>query len=219
MIALLIAVTLAAAPRPAPAPPDGTYTYVRLEKGKPVANYVISVRRAGSKIDVKGMLKPDAAQGIGALVESHANVDAATLDLISYHEIEQDGCGAIPIDLVVTGSTARLGGKHVAFPGIAHYLLDDGHSVPFFLPAEVSLWNDARAVSIAPEAGSAHVVEPYPMAVEPERPASVPPNDRYMALHALGAKTNSSGLWYDPQTMIVDEVDTATARWLRKGLP
>jgi len=118
--------------------------------------------------------------------------------------------------VTVRGSSARVGDKQLAFPGIAHYVLDDARSVPLFLPAEIALWSDARAVSLAPEGGPAHVVEPYPMAGEPVRPAWVPATDRYVALHELGAKSGSSGLWYDPQTMIVDEVDGATARWLRK---
>ena len=109
-----------------------------------------------------------------------------------------------------------MGERSLAFPGIEHYVLDDGHSVPLLLPAEVALWSDDRAVSIAPEQGAAHVIEPYPMAQQPARPVSVPATDRYLALHELGAKAGSSGLWYDPQTMADDEVDTATAQWLRQ---
>jgi hypothetical protein len=215
MLALTLAVTLAA---PAAAPPDGTYNYVKMEGGKAVARYTVSVKRSGAKIDVKGELEPDAARPgqPQATVESQAAVDASTLDLLSYHEMDEIGCGAIPYDVTVSGSRAQLGEKHLAFPGIEHYVLDDGHSVPFFLPAEVAVWNDDRAVSIAPEIGAAHVIEPYPMAGQPARPASVPASDRYLALHELGSKTGSSGLWYDPQTLVVDEVETATAQWVRK---
>jgi hypothetical protein len=211
---MILAVTLTAPA--APAPPDGTYNYVQIEGGKRVAHYTVSVKRSGTKIDIKGELEPEVAGLQRPIVESNSAVDAGTLDLLSYHEMEEIGCGAMPYDVTVTGSKAQLGTKNVAFPGIEHYILDDGHSVPFFLPAEVALWNDDRAVSIAPELGAAHVIEPYPMAQQPARPASVPSSDRYMALHELGSKTGSSGLWYDPQTMLVDEVDTATAQWLRK---
>jgi hypothetical protein len=213
MFALMLAVTLAS---PAPAPPDGTYNYVQIEGGKRVAHYTVSVKRSGAKIDVKGELEPDVAGLQRPIVESSAAVDASTLDLLSYHEMEEIGCGAMPYDVTVSGSQARLGQKTFAFPGIAHYVLDDGHSVPLFLPAEAAVWSDGRAVSLAPEVGGAHVVEPYPMANTPARPAAVPASDRYLAFHELGAKSGSSGLWYNPDTMVVDEVDTATALWLRK---
>ena len=79
------------------------------------------------------------------------------------------------------------------------------------------MWSDDRAVSLAPEVGGAHVVEPYPMANQPARPAAVPESDRYLAFHELGAKAGSSVMWYNPDTMVVDEVDTvATAQWLRR---
>jgi hypothetical protein len=218
MIALMLAVTLSA-PVPAAAPPDGTYNYVQVEGGKQIAHYTVSVKRSGTKIDVKGELEPDVAGTQLPIVESHAAVNAETLDLVSYHETEEIGCGAMPYDVTVTGSKALLGQKSLAFPGIEHYVLDDGHSVPFFLPAEVALWSDDRAVSIAPELGAGHVIEPYPMAEQPKRPTAVPTTDRYIALHSLGAKTGTSGLWYDPDTMIVDELDTATAQWIRKSAP
>jgi len=214
MFAMMLAVTLATPA--AVAPPDGTYTYVQMERGKQIAHYVVSVKRSGAKIDVKGELEPEVTGGALPIVESGFAVDAGTLDLVSYHEMEEIGCGAMPYDVTVSGSTAQLGKKNLAFPGIEHYVVDDGRSVPFFLPAEVAVWSDGRAVSIAPERGAAHVIEPYPMAQQPARPASVPASDRYIGLHELGAKSGSSGLWYDPQTMIVDEVDTATAEWLRK---
>jgi len=213
MLALMLAVTLAA---PAAAPPDGTYTYVRMENGKRVAHYVVSVKRSGAKIHVKGELEPEIARSQRPIVESDSAVDASTLNLLSNHEMEEIGCGAMPYDITVSGSTAQLGQKTFAFPGIEHYILDDGQSVPLFLPAEVAVWDDDRAVSLAPEVGGAHVVEPYPMADEPARPATVPASDRYLAFHELGAKSGSSGMWYDPATMVVDEVDTATAQWLRK---
>jgi hypothetical protein len=214
VFALVLAMTIAA---PAAAPPDGTYTYEELEGDKAVARYVVSVKRSGATIDVTGALKPEVLRRGGiSTIDSHAALDAATLDLLSYHETEALGCDAMPFDVTVSGSRARLGDRSVAFPGIAHFVLDDGHSVPFFLPAEVAVWSDGRAVSLAPEVGAAHVIEPYPMARQPARPATVPSTDRYIAVHALGAKTGSSGLWYDPQTLVVDEVDTATNRWLRK---
>ncbi|HTA37469.1 MAG TPA: hypothetical protein VK760_00250 [Candidatus Acidoferrales bacterium] len=213
---MLAAVTLAA---PAAAPPDGTYNYVQMEGGKRVGHYTVTVKRSGSKIDVKAELEPDVAGLQRPIVESHAAVDASTLNLLSYHEMEEIGCGAMPYDLTVNGSKAQLGQKTFAFPGIEHYILDDDHSVPLFLPAEVAVWNDDRAVSLAPEVGGAHVVEPYPMANQPERPAAIPASDRYLAFHELGAKSGSSGLWYNPDTMVVDEVDTATAQWLRKDRP
>jgi hypothetical protein len=213
MFALTLAVVLTA---PAAAPPDGTYDYVQMEGGKRVGHYTVTVKRSGSTIDIKGELEPDVAGSQRPIVESHAAVDASTLNLLSYHEMEEIGCGAMPYDVTVNGSQAQLGQKTLAFPGIEHYILGDGHSVPFFLPAEVAVWNDDRAVSLAPEVGAAHVVEPYPMAQEPARPAAVPAQDRYLALHELGAKSGSSGLWYNPDTMIVDEVDTATSQWLRQ---
>jgi hypothetical protein len=213
MFALMLAVTLAA---PAAAPPDGTYHYVQIKGGKRVAHYTVSVKRSGEKIDVKGELEPDVAGQQRPIVESNAAVDASTLDLLSYHEMEEIGCGAMPYDVTVSGSKALLGHQTLTFPGIEHYILDDGHSVPLFLPAEVAVWSDDRAVSLAPEVGGAHVVEPYPMANQPSRPAAIPGEDRYLAFHELGVKSGSSGLWYNPDTMVVDEVDTATARWLRK---
>jgi hypothetical protein len=213
MFALLLTVTLTA---PAAAPADGTYTYVQMEGGKRVGHYTVTVKRSGTKIDVKGELEPEVAGLQRPIVESNSAVDASTLDLLSYHEMEEIGCGAMPYDVTVSGSNVQLGQKTFAFPGIEHYILDDGHSVPLFLPAEIAVWSDDRAVSLAPEVGGAHVVEPYPMANQPIRPAAVPATDRYMALHELGAKSGSSGLWYNPDTMVVDEVDTATAQWLRK---
>ena len=106
MFALMLAVTLAA---PAAAPPDGTYNYVEIEGGKRVGHYTVTVKRSGSKIEVKGELEPDVAGLQRPIVESHAAVDASTLDLLSYHEMEEIGCGAVPYDVTVTGSNAHLG--------------------------------------------------------------------------------------------------------------
>ena len=69
MFALMLAVTLAA---PAAAPPDGTYTYVQMEGGKRVGHYTVTVKRAGSKIDVKGELEPDVAGLQRPIVESNS---------------------------------------------------------------------------------------------------------------------------------------------------
>jgi hypothetical protein len=215
----MLAVTISAPPAAsaAAAPPDGTYNYVEMEKGKKVAQYVVSVKRSGATIDVKGELTPFVTVNGLAMIDSKAAIDASTLDLLSYHEMDSIGCGAVPVDLTVAGSSAKIGDKSLGFPGIEHFVLDDDRAVPILLPAEIAVWSDDRAVSVAPIAAVGHVIEPYPMAPQPQRPATVPASDRYVAMHALGAKSGSSGLWYDPRTFVVDEVDTATGQWLRRA--
>jgi hypothetical protein len=219
VFALVLAVTLAVPAPAASAPADGAYTYVEMKGGKKIARYAVSVKRTGSKIQIKSELAPIGSQPNMPFVDSRAAIDAATLDLLEYHETAAIGCGAMPYDVTVSGSKAKLGTKSLSFPGIAHYVLDDGQSVPFFLPAEVAVWSDDRAVSLAPEIGAAHVIEPYPFALQPARPTAVPAADRYIALHNLGSKAQSSGLWYDPETLVVDEVDTVTTQWLRTSHP
>lgn len=213
MFALMLAVTLAA---PAAAPPDGTYNYVQIEGGKRVAHYTVSVKRSGTRIDVKGELEPDVAGLQRPIVESNSGrrcVDAGPAF------VPRNGRDRLRRD-AVRRDRQRLAGA--------------ARPKDLRVPRDRALYLRRRPLGAALLAGRSRGLERRPrgFACAGSRrrsrrravsdgeyavaTAGRPASDRYLALHELGAKSGSSGLWYNPDTMVVDEVDTATAQWLRK---
>lgn len=190
------------------APPAGTYHYVTTMNGEKIASSAITVTRdtagqivlsetgsgtmngqPGSIQDTLTLdptLAPSGYQALASLADSKGMKAALTFD---GDQAKQTG------DVTKTYSLA---------PDAKHFVLTDfGPFTGYFaLPAQMQAWSNAPVVAIVPL--YAHEI---PIAVDPslqpDRPANVPAADRQISVR----KPIQLTIWYDPSTLLVDEMD------------
>ena len=208
MLALIL--TLAVnAPAP-PVPADGTYTYVSSMNGTAIGKTAITVKHAaaglvlteqgggtfnGQQGTVNDTLTLDPAQLAPTGYTLSANVDGRALNMA----LTFKGADAYQTGDVTQKTYDLVDAKHFV-------VLDMGpFSGWFALPAQMQAWNDAPAVAIVPAMGSGITIAPA--ASNPgARPKTVPPADQAIAITTPMPFT----LWYDPKTMLVDQLDFPT---------
>ncbi len=110
--------------------------------------------------------------------------------------------------LTFDGAQARQTGdvvKTYSLAGSARHfvLMDIGPFSGFFmLPAQVRAWDRAPVVAIVPNFAQSLALSPDP-GLQPPRPAGVPAADAQISFNSTVEVT----FWYNPRTMVVDEVD------------
>jgi hypothetical protein len=213
LILTLALATPAASPVAAPplAPPDGTYTYVLAMNGTAIGKNAITVKRdpSGSLVltesgsgNMNGQngtiadtltLAPDLAPSQYSSLASIAD-SKSMKSVVSFKggEATQSGDVNKRYDLVADA-------KHFV-------LMDFGPFTGFFaLPAQMEAWNRPPVLAIVPMYGQGFPLT-VDAALKPVRPATVPASDEAMSFNSMVQIT----LWYDPKTLVVDEVDVPT---------
>lgn len=203
MHALILA---AAAALPA-APPDGAYTYTVAVAGNPAGKTTITMTHSGEGLQL--------AESASATFGGSDFAGTATLSLdgtlspARYAAVYSPPGRTIHAALAFNGATAtetadtgsasfNLGAN------TAHFAVLDGTMFTgfFILPSQVRAWNAQAFTAVSPMFGRGAAIA-LDSALKPSRPAAVPPNDVAISVSDPVAFT----LWYDPATLIVDELD------------
>jgi hypothetical protein len=201
--------TLAAITAPA-TPADGTYTYVSSVNGVTVGKTSITVTHAtnGVTLAERGA---GSYNGENGTIEDTLSLDS-TLAPSSYNASANFGDRPMKATVTFKGSSATqtgdIGTKTYALAADAKHfvVLDLGpFSGWFVLPAQMTAWNNAPAIAISPAFGHG-----FPLVANAQsssaRPKNVPGTDASIAV----AQPVPFTVWYDPKTLLVDEVDIPT---------
>jgi hypothetical protein len=194
---------------PPAAPPDGSYSYAVTRSGQKIGDSAVTVKRDVSRI---ALHEVETFVGLSGQHVVDESVDTSGLNPTSFSI-------AFPLTPQLN-VTARLtfggGGAHETVdgtsgstdfrlePGTSTVVVIDGATVTGFLllPAQVKAQGMRSFTVIAPSA-SRSLAFHVDGSANPTRPADVPAADASLSITG----TPNFVEWYDPQTMLVDELD------------
>ncbi|MBV9270439.1 MAG: hypothetical protein JO165_05050 [Candidatus Eremiobacteraeota bacterium] len=206
MYPLIFALAAATASPPA-GPPEGSYTYDSAIPGRGKGATSVNVRRSGGGIvlDEHATGASDTISGSG---KATMTLDAA-LTPVSYHATYS--FGGSPTDVTVNfnaaGATesAVAGNQTFSLGDVAqHFVVVDGVLLSGYiaLPAQMRAWQNSTVMGVVPMFGRAFQLAPD-TTLQTARPKTVPANDTVLAFTSPVAFF----IWYDPATLVVDEID------------
>ena len=223
MFALALFVALAS-PAPAVAtapatPPDGSYTYVSSMAGETIGTTTLTLKHTPQGASI-------AESGSASLMGQSGRFSdtlalGADLAPLSYQVQGALGPRAFAASITLSGTTASQTGtvaqSYTLAPGQAHFaVLDLGPFAGYFmLPAQEALWKNAAALAIAPAVGRAFAIVPDPTAAAPAHPTGVPAADAVLSY----SSPVQISIWYDPKSLLVDEVDIPMQEATIKRVP
>ncbi|HEV7180091.1 MAG TPA: hypothetical protein VGN11_09470 [Candidatus Baltobacteraceae bacterium] len=204
---LALGLTIAAAGASGPAVPPGTYSYAAAINGQGIGTSTITVTADGGStvISEKGAASMQGQSG-------SAN-DTLTLgsDLApsAYKATGNLGQQAVQDSATFQGNSVSVSGlqgtKSFGLPGNAkHFIVLDLGTLSGFvaLPAQMKAWNNAAVLAVVPSYGQSLALVPD-SSQRPARPTGVPANDVALAFAGQFPFT----VWYDPATLVTDELD------------
>lgn len=217
MLPLILAAALSA---PSPAPVDGTYTYVMTMNGSQIGTSAVTVTHdpAGNVV-----LRESATGNMNG--RSGAINDTLTLapTLSPLHYLANASIADsrnMKTTLSFKGDEAFQGGDvtktYDLVASAKHFVvLDFGPFTGYFaFPAQMQAWNDQPVLAIVPM-----YAQGMPISVDQsltvERPQTVPASDTHVSV----ASPVQFTMWYDPKTLVVDELDVPAegVQIVRKG--
>jgi hypothetical protein len=205
---------------PPPAPPDGTYTYVVAMNGATIGKNAIAVKRDGSGSVVLTESGTGNMNGQSGAIQDTLTLDP-TLAPSAYTAMASLGDSKAMKSVVsFKGGQAVQSGDVTKRYDLAadakHFvLMDFGPFTGFFaLPAQMQAWNNPPVIALVPM-----YAQGFPLTVDasakPNRPASVPAQDLPLSFNSMVQIT----MWYDPKTLVVDEVDVPSLGVVVKRTP
>lgn len=206
MIGLTLALMVASAPA-TKLPADGTYAYTGAHAGKAFGHTRVTVSHDAATVTI-------VENGSGA-VNGETGTATATLSLAvtdlsptSYTSKLTQGTDVTQSIVAFAGNTATLTGAgdpqtFTLAAGTTHFALADGALLSGFvaLPAQLAAWNGGSATLLIPIYEQAIPLSLSGAAAT--RPANVPAGDTSITASVPVEVTE----WYDPATMIPDEID------------
>ncbi|HLI96954.1 MAG TPA: hypothetical protein VKT72_12835 [Candidatus Baltobacteraceae bacterium] len=210
MLSLILATILTtAAPVPAaPAPADGTYTYATTLNGAQIEKTAVTVKRDPAGQIVLSESGSGNMNGRSGSISDTLTLDQ-TLAPVGYSALASIADSrSMQSALSFSGDVAKQSGDVSKTYGLAadakHFVvLDFGPFTGYFmLPAQMQAWNDPPVMAIMPI-----YAQGMPIAVDktltPGRPKAVPQADAEISIKSPVQFT----VWYDPKTLVVDELD------------
>ena len=193
---------------PPPAPPDGTYTYVSAMNGTTIGKTAITVTHDAAGSVLLSENGSGNMNGQSGSIQDTLTLDSA-LAPSAYSALASLGDSkSMKSMLSFKGSEATQSGdvnkKYDLVADAKHFvLMDFGPFTGFFaIPAQMQAWNSPPVIAIVPMYGQGFPLT-VDAALKPNRPASVPAADQAISFNSMVQIT----LWYDPKTLVVDEVD------------
>lgn len=204
MFALIL--WIAAATIPA-APADGTYNYVVTVGGAAAGKTAVTISHTPSGVQLVESASADyqgstfagtatmmldsilAPSGYAAVYSPPGRTIHAGVNFNGSSASETSDNGGVKIDL---GRDSK------------HFVILDGtmFSGYFILPSQLRVWGNTPVTAVVPMFGSSTGIA-ADAALKPDRPKSVPAGDAVLSVSDPVAFT----LWYDPATLVVDELD------------
>lgn len=187
--------------------PAGTYSYHGTLSGAPTSTTKLTVTSAADKVTIAEETS-GSINGISATANAQLALNAADLTPLSY-SASYAGAGQTAKSSVaftatqadVTGPTAT---KSFPLPqGSSHFVVLDGALLAGFaaLPMQFAAWKPAAVFGVAPVYQQGLVLQAG--ATAPARPAGVPAADTALSIGGQIPFT----IWYDPATLLMDELD------------
>ena len=211
LVTALVAAPVCAANAP-PAPPDGAYAFAVIRAGQKSGDSTVTVKRIGASITVHEL---ETFVGVTDTVDE--TLEPNDLQPTSY-------LSSFPLTSEV-GITAHLafysGGAKETVDGVSgetdfhletgttRLLVVDGAMMAGFLfvPAQVKALSLSGFTALSPSRADTYDCK-VDWAAKPTRPDALPQTDVSMTVNGSSPAGNVRFIeWYDPQTMIVDEVD------------
>lgn len=209
MIGLTLALVVAAAPA-VQLPADGTYAYTGMHAGQAFGHTRVTVSHDATTVTIVENGN-GAVNGTTGTAQATLVLAAADLSPTSYASKLAQGSDVTQSNVAFSGNTATLTGAgdpqtFTLADGTTHFALADGALLSGFvaLPAQLAAWNGSPATLLIPIYEQAI---PLTLSAEPiARPAGVPAGDKSITASVPVEVTE----WYDPATMIPDEIDVPT---------
>lgn len=209
---------LAAATAPA-APADGVYTYTVTVAGESTGKTAITLTHTAAGVQ----LTESAAGSFGGSDFSATSSLAldGTLAPASYSAIYNPPGRTVHAAIAFNGATANETADNGALKfnlgaDTKHFVVLDGtlFSGFFILPAQLQAWSTPPVMALSPMFGHAGSIA-VDAALRADRPKGVPARDLALSVSDPVQFT----LWYDPSTLIVDELDVPlqSASYVRSG--
>lgn len=206
MLSLILAAAIAT-----PVPADGTYTYVMSLNGAQVLKSAVTVKR-----DLAGNIVLNES-GTGSLNGRSGSIrDTLTLNPalapVGYSALASlaDSRSMQSALAFKDGEATQSGDVTKTYDLVAdakHFVvLDFGPFSGYFaLPAQMQAWSDAPVVAIMPMYAQGMPIT-IDQTLKPDRPKTVPASDAQISVKNPVPFT----VWYDPKTLVVDEMDVPT---------
>ena len=200
-------------------PTDGSYTYAVSVGGSPAGKTTITVAHAGTGIQL--------AETAAANYNGSDFAGTATLSLddalspAQYGAVYSPPGRTIHTALIFNANNATESGDNGGMTfslsaGTKHFAVLDGTLFAgfFILPAQLRAWNTQTFTAVSPMFGYGGAMA-ADAALKADRPKGVPAPDLRLSITDPIAFT----IWYDPATLVVDEVDVPQqgASYVRLG--
>jgi len=214
---IALAVTLATGPvtaasGPAAAPPDGVYAFVVMRAGQKSGDSTVTVKRVGASITVHEL---ETFVGVTDTVDEtlEPNDLLPTSYLSSFPLTSEVGVTA-HLAFYTGGAKETVDGTsgetdfHLE-TGTTRLVVVDGAMMAgfLFLPAQIKSLSLSTFTALSPSRADTYACT-VDRAANPTRPDSLPATDVSVTVNGTSPAGNVRFVeWYDPQTMVVDEVD------------
>lgn len=213
----LMAGPVGAAGAPAVAPPDGTYTFVVMRAAQKSGDSTVTVRRMGASIIVHEV---ETFTGVTDTVDEtlEPNDLLPTSYLTSFPLTSEVGITAHlafysgGAKETVDGTSGQTDFKLET--GTAHLVVVDGAMMAgfLFIPAQIKALSLSAFTALSPSRADTYSCK-VDLTAKPTRPPGLPETDVTVTVNGSSPTGNVRFVeWYDPQTMIVDEVDVPAER-------
>ena len=203
MLSLILAVALAT-----PAPVAGTYTYVTVLNGAQVLKSAVTVKYDTAGNVVLSESASGQMNGRSGSISDTLTLDSA-LAPVGYSALASlADSRSMQSSLAFNGMQATQSGDVAKTYNLVadakHFVvLDFGPFSGYFaLPAQMQAWNDAPVLAIMPMYAQGMPIA-IDKTIDPLRPKAVPPSDEQISVKSPVQFT----VWYDPKTLVVDEMD------------
>lgn len=216
MLPLMFLVAAATAPA---APADGVYTYTVTVAGESTGKTAITLTHTAGGVQLAESANASLG-GSDFSATSNLSLDG-TLAPTSYSAVYNPPGRTVHAALAFNGDTANEtadnGAQNFTLgAGTKHFVVLDGtlFSGFFILPAQLQAWSKPPVTAVSPMFGRGGAIA-VDTALKADRPKGVPAGDVAISVSDPLQFT----LWYDPATLIVDELDVPqqSASYVRSG--
>lgn len=206
MLSLILASVVAAA-----APADGTYSYVTSFNGAQVEKTAVTVTHDPSGKIVLSESATGNMNGRSGSISDTLTLDQTLAPLGYSSNASIADSRSMQANLAFSGDQAKQTGdvtKTYALSAAAkHFVIFDfGPFTGYFaLPAQMQAWNDDPVTAIVPMYAQAVSIS-VDKSLAPDRPKDVPAADAHISIKTPVQLT----VWYDPKSLVVDQLDVPT---------
>lgn len=197
---------------PPSAPADGSYAYAIAKGGQNIGGTTVTVKHDAASIAIHEI---EAFAGVSrqyVVDETLEPVDLTPTSYVSTFPLNAQLTATAHLTFDAGGARETVDGTSGATDfrlehGTSHVVVVDGAMMTgfMFLPAQVKAQSLNAFTLMAPSAAKSLRMQ-VDGSSNPSRPAGVPAADTSLSI----AGPASFVEWYDPQTMIVDEIDVAS---------